>query len=190
MPPATTDKTTARFRPASDFPRSITGLKQEKAEAIYLELRDCLIFTNRSRGQLTRRNQEYKNKAMQLQSDVQRLQSLIEKLEVDKLQIEASKRQVISELQAEFATVSQHLDELSSAFDEIQDFENLLKSPTGLISATPRLIKFLRRIVTIVRFWRRPDDSQPTLTGTEQDRRDRPQMYDDPESNGRSLLDR
>ncbi|AZB73350.1 hypothetical protein [Synechococcus elongatus] len=190
MTSAQATNSSARFRPASDFPRSIAGMEQVKAEAIYAELRDCLVFSNRSRGQLNRRNQEYKNKAMQLQSDVQRLRSLIQKLEVDKIQLEASKQQVITELQAEFATVSQHLDELSSAFDEIQDFEEMLKTPLGLMANPSRFIQFLRKIASIVRFWRQPDPAQPTLADTEQDRRDRPQMYEGPAENGRALLDR
>ncbi|WP_338430231.1 hypothetical protein [Synechococcus elongatus] len=180
----------ARFRPATDFPRSITGLERSAAESLYAEMRDCLIFTNRSRGQLIRRNQEYRNTATQLQADVQRLQALIRILEVDRIQLEASKQQVIAELQAEFTIVSRHLDELSSAFDEIQDFDESSTTTLGLFANAARLVKFLKRIRTIVQFWRQPDPAQPAITHTEQDRRDRPQMYDDSASNGRSLLDR
>jgi hypothetical protein len=45
-----------RFRSATEFPRTLQGLESAEAEKLYLEMRDCLIFTNRSRSQLMRHN--------------------------------------------------------------------------------------------------------------------------------------
>lgn len=190
MPPATPAQTPDRFRPASDFPQNISGLERTEAESLYVEMRACLVFTNRSRGQLMRRSQEYKDKALQLQSDMQRLDALIKQLQGEKMQIEASKRQVIAELNAEFATVTRHLDELSNAFEDVQNFEEMLKSPMGLMANPGRFIQFLRKIASIVRFWRQPDQPDAPPLDTEQDRRERPWLYEGTAETNRSLLDR
>lgn len=187
-----------RFRSASDFPANVSGMNPAELEQIYAEMRDCLIFTNRSRGQLIRHNTSYRTKVNQLQTDVGRLQSLIQQLEADKIQIETSRQQVVKALKAEVATVSKHLDDLSGAFEEVQDFEESLTTPMGFLAAPGRVIRFLRRVSAIVKFWRQkeepeaislPRSQQLTLLDTEDDRRDRPQMYTDPASIQRSLRD-
>ena len=50
---ATSDQVSARFRSATEFPKTIEGLEGVAADSLYVEMRDCLIFTNRSRAQLT-----------------------------------------------------------------------------------------------------------------------------------------
>lgn len=90
-----------------------------------------------------------------------------------------------------------HLDKLTDAFDAIADIEN----PTGFIAQPGRFFRFIKALKAIVLFWREEQDEQPThgaLTGsvqlpkgygTDADRRANPQMYQDPASQGRSLLD-
>ncbi|NJM96253.1 MAG: hypothetical protein HC800_02745 [Phormidesmis sp. RL_2_1] len=75
---------TARFRPATDFPKEIRTIEPDQANALYVEMRDCLIFTNRSRAQLVRRNTEHKEKTLALRSHINTLQSLIEQLKAQK----------------------------------------------------------------------------------------------------------
>jgi hypothetical protein len=53
-----------RFRSATEFPKTIKPLDPSEAEQLYVEMRDCLIFTNRSRAQLLRRNEEHKRNTL------------------------------------------------------------------------------------------------------------------------------
>jgi hypothetical protein len=47
---------TERFRSAAEFPRTLQGVESDKSEKLFLEMRDCLVFTNRSQSQLMRHN--------------------------------------------------------------------------------------------------------------------------------------
>jgi hypothetical protein len=89
---ADSKSSTARFRSATEFPKTTRTLEREKADALYEEMRDCLVFTNRSRAQLIRRNEEHKSKAGLLKEDVQRLQGKIQQLAAEKQQIAQTNR--------------------------------------------------------------------------------------------------
>lgn len=205
---------TARFRSATDFPKGIEDLETEAANQLYAEMRDCLIFTNRSRAQLIRRNEEHKNKAIALRSNVDRLQSMIERLKQDKQALARDQQAIIAELEEEMIGMSQHLDQLSDAFSPIEGWADPDTGQFQFMAIPQRLFTFLRTVKNIVLAWRGDDgrgSSQPraiapsrggpslsdgahgnalTADEEEQDRRDRPQMYEDQASINRSLLDR
>ena len=193
-----------RFRSATEFPKSVQTLERSKADALYEEMRGCLIFTNRSRAQLIRRNEEHKTKTGLLKQDVQRLQGMIRQLAAEKQQIAQTKQDIIQALEAEMTTMASHLDELSVAFDDIADVETAEQTQWSFMALPRRFFRFLRAVKAVVLWWRseRPDDS-PSLPSASQsaalpgeaidedeDRRDRPQMYTDQASINRSLLDR
>lgn len=204
---------TARFRSATEFPQRIDHLNLEEAHQTYTEMRDCLIFTNRSRAQLIRRNEEHKAKAIALRSNVDRLQSMIERLKQDKQALAQEQQAIITELEQEMGGMSQHLDQLSEAFSPIEGWADPDTGQFQFMAIPQRLFAFLRTVKSIVRAWRSgdgPSDPPPraiaaqgpprlpdpnrgrALTPEEeaQDRRDRPQMYEDQASINRSLLDR
>lgn len=200
---ATSKEPSARFRSATEFPKTVENLERAAASEIYTEMRDCLIFTNRSRSQLIRRNEEHKQTALSLKSDTERLQGLINQLSLEKEQINFSNRQIISELQHEMAAMAGHLDELSNAFTTVSDVDNPQQAEWAFLAFPGRFVRFLRAIKAIVLWWRGEQSpaeansvinvSHTPLPGDpdlERDRRDNPQMYSDPASQGRSLLDR
>jgi len=182
-----------RFRSATEFPKTLDNLAPIEAERTYVELRDCLIFTNRSRSQLLRRNEEHKQKTQLVKADVERLQQLIQQLGTEKQQTAASNQQTVTELTEQIQLMSSHFDKLTEAFDGIADIEN----PVGFMAQPSRFFRFIQALKTIILFWRDESDS-PALTGypvakppaTEADRRENPQMYQDQASQGRSQLDR
>ncbi|HEY9878660.1 MAG TPA: hypothetical protein V6D29_09410 [Leptolyngbyaceae cyanobacterium] len=200
------DPPSDRFRSATEFPKTIQALDRPEADALYEEMRNCLIFTNRSRAQLVRRNQEYKDKTGLLKEDVQRLQSMIQKLAVEKQQTLQEKESIISDLETEMTKMASHLDELSVAFDAIADVETAEQTQWSFVALPGRFFRFVKAVRAVVSWWRsdRPDDlppasaptpAQPTLGPSEaededEDRFDRPQMYTDQASINRSLLDR
>lgn len=197
------DSPSDRFRSATDFPKTIQVLERTEADALYEELRDCLIFTNRSRAQLVRRNQEYKEKTGLLKEDVQRLQGMIHQLSAEKQQTVQEQQRIIGALEAEMTTMASHLDELSIAFDGIADADTAEQTQWSFIALPQRFFRFLKAVRVVVTWWRtdRPEDlpplsvsPQPSLGPSdeedEDDRQDRPQMYTDPASVNRSLLDR
>jgi len=198
------ESSSARFRSATEFPKTVQDLDLTKADALYQEMRDCLIFTNRSRAQLIRRNEEYKTKASLLKEDIQRLQTMIHQLAADKQRIAQEKQGIIQDLEAEMQTMASHLDELSFAFDGMADIDDAAQNQWSFVSMPNRFFRFLQAVKAIVMWWRsdRPTDNpplptpvQPSLSAGEEidlddDRRDRPQMYSDPASINRSLLDR
>jgi TolA-binding protein len=200
---ATQNHPSDRFRSATEFPKSIERLEQAEANKLYVEMRDCLIFTNRSRSQLLRRNEEHKQTTLQLKSDVARMQGLINQLTLEKTQITESNRQIVSELQQEMSTMASHLDELSDAFSVVANFDDPQQSGMGLLAAPGRFYRFLRAVRAIVLWWRKDDpalDAMPSETTPSQpsfpndstfdDRHENPQMHSDQASQGRSLLDR
>lgn len=191
-----------RFRPATDFPKTIVDLGKEDATQLYVELRECLIFTNRSRAQLLRRNVEHKNNALQLKEDVQRLQGLIHQLTAEKRQLAASSQAVVAELEEEMTLMGSHLDRLSDAFETVAEVEAMEQAQWSFLALPARFFRFLRTVKAIVSWWQdernpelssnlEPSETQlPGQLDTESDRRENPQMYTDQASQGRSLLDR
>ncbi|HEY9878104.1 MAG TPA: hypothetical protein V6D29_06590, partial [Leptolyngbyaceae cyanobacterium] len=180
-----------RFRSATEFPKTIQSLERPEADALYEEMRDCLIFTNRSRAQLIRRNQEYKGKTGLLKEDVQRLQGMLHNLATEKQQTLQEKERMISALEAEMTTMASHLDELSVAFDAIADVETAEQTQWSFIALPNRFFRFVRAVRTVVAWWRsdRPNDLPPAASpapsqtalmpseteGEDEDRHDRPQ---------------
>lgn len=201
---ATPEQPSARFRSATEFPKSIDRLNSSEAMALYVEMRECLIFTNRSRAQLIRRNEEHKQSAIKLRADVERLQDFINQLGLEKQQLAANNQAIVSQLEREISSMATHLNQLSDAFDKVADIDNSSQLQWGMLSFPSRFLNFLKAVRTIVMFWREEGDSgaeftaingsRPQLPGTSSeaadDRRDRPQMHDDPASRGRSLLDK
>ncbi|WP_404783648.1 hypothetical protein [Altericista sp. CCNU0014] len=188
----------ARFRSATEFPRSLQGIETTEAEKLYLEMRDCLIFTNRSRSQLMRHNNGYRDKVAQLKTDVAKLQSGIDALSLEKRDLVQSKQDAIAALQQEMSTLTQHLDQLSEAFDDVANFDVSGPNQFGFLASSGKFFRFLRAVRSIVLWWRQ--DEPPTVqsslpanthpSNNSEDRRNNPQMYTDPASNGRSLLDK
>lgn len=196
------DSPSDRFRSATEFPKTIQTLERSEAETLYEEMRDCLIFTNRSRAQLVRRNQEYKERTGLLKEDVQRLQAMIQRLAVEKQQTLQEKEEMIRALETEMTTMASHLDELAIAFDGVADVETAEQTQWSFVALPGRFFRFVRAVRAVVTWWRsdRPDDlppapSRPALGPSEpedgdEDRQDNPQMYTDQASINRSLLDR
>ncbi|NCJ05995.1 hypothetical protein GS597_05605 [Synechococcales cyanobacterium C] len=191
----------ARFRKATEFPQTIAGLEQADADALYTEMRDCLVFTNRSRGQLIRRNEEHKAKAGLLKTDIQRLQGIISQLATEKQQISAANQAIIQDLTVEIAKMATHLDELSLAFDGVAEIETADQSQWHFVSLPNRFFRFLKAVKAVVLWWRSEHPLAPTELSASQthtlpgasedlDRRHNPQMYTDSASVNRSLLDR
>lgn len=191
----TTPSSSARFRSAAEFPKSIEQLSHSEVEHLYSEMRDCLIFTNRSRAQLMRRNEEHKQTTLQVRAEVEQLQQLIQQLAVEKQQLTVNNQQIVTELTQQIETMSGQLDQLVEAFDGIADVE----SPMGFMAQPSRFFRFLRALKAIVLFWKDEtgleEQPQPTRSPRlspqqlEADRRENPRMYQDPASINRSLLD-
>jgi len=201
------DQTPARFRSATEFPRTIDNLNHSDANNLYEEMRECLIFTNRSRGQLLRRNEEHKQSTLQLKADVERLQALINQLKLEKQQLIQDNQIVISELEREIGSMTGHLDRLSAAFEPVsEDLEDTTRMYWSFINLPKRFLDFIRTVKAVVLSWREENNNDtsiapitspsiPKLPGTteietDSDRKDKPQMYTDPASIGRDLLDR
>jgi hypothetical protein len=199
------EQTSSRLRSATEFPQSIEHLPLQDANQIYREMRDCLVFTNRSRAQLVRRNTEHKEKALRLKTDVERLNSYLQQLALDKEQLTARNQQVVAGLEREMAVLSQHLDHLSEVFDQVSDVDSLEQTKWSYLSFPSRFFNFIRAVRAIVTAWRNDDDQPVEIEASstpselpvaeepvdpEKDARDHPWMYDDPASTGRSLLDR
>jgi outer membrane murein-binding lipoprotein Lpp len=189
---------TARFRSATEFPKHIESLDRAEANRLYGEMRDCLIFTNRSRSQLIRRNEEHKQKTQQLMADVVRLNSAIQQLSLDKEQLTQHNQAIVADLEQEIRTISTHMTSLSEAFEGVADLSN----PMAVMASPSRFMRFFQAIRSIVLWWRQDQDDNPgiarlaqanTVTldsdDSEDNRSDRPQMYTDPASVNRSLLE-
>ncbi len=188
------DLPTARFRPATDFPKTIQSLEREQVEQLYSEMRDCLIFTNRSRAQLTRRNEEYKQSLAVLRDDAARMQGLIQQLSAEKSEILRDRQAVIFELQRELRAMTTHLEGISSAFDEVKD----INDPMEVMSIPGKFRKFWKALKALILWWRDNYGGEPALPPTpprplppslEDDHRENPQMYTDPASIQRSERD-
>lgn len=194
------DTPSSGFRSASEFPKTLDNLQAEEANQLYQQMRDCLIFTNRSRGQLIRRNEEYKKSTLKLKTDVERLQGLINQLSSVKKQGSQDSQQTIQALESELQKMTSHLDQLSEAFD-LMGVNDPQHVQWGLFTGN-RLYQFWSAIRKIVLWWREENGVESsTLTGSvppqlpsefdvDEDRREHPQMYEDSASIGRSLLDK
>ncbi|MUL37210.1 hypothetical protein [Gloeocapsopsis dulcis] len=201
---ATSEQTPPCFRSATEFPKTIGQLNRSELEEIYGEMRNCLIFTNRSRAQLLRRNEEHKQSAIKLKTDVERLQILINQLNQEKQQLAQSQQQIVTGLEQEISSISKHLDNLSEVYNTVADIEDMTQTQWSFLSLPQRFFQLLRAVKTIVLSWREEhyEDttnisikgaSQPKIsdsTDLDNARREQPQMYEDPASIGRSLLDK
>ncbi|MBD2364743.1 hypothetical protein H6G36_26825 [Anabaena minutissima FACHB-250] len=198
------NQSSARFRSATEFPKTIESISNADADKLYKEMRDCLIFTNRSRSQLLRRNEEHKQSALRIKTDVERLQVLINQLKLEKEQLASGNRQIVTDLEHEIGSMAGYLDQLSAAFDSVADVDNPDKAYWGVLSFPGRFLKFLNAIKAIVMWWRddREEDSKsltvtnvsqtylPGTVATDEERIEKPQMHSDQASQGRSLLDK
>ncbi|HEY9895561.1 MAG TPA: hypothetical protein V6D34_09145 [Candidatus Sericytochromatia bacterium] len=191
---ATSKHPTERFRSATDFPKTVEHLSASDVSQLYVEMRDCLIFTNRSRSQLVRRNEEHKQTVVTLRSDVARLQQLINQVAQDKQVLAQNKQDVITALEQELGTMSSHLDQISRAFKDVED----INGPMGAMAFPVRFNRFWRALRALVIWWREENDegmdsgalppaSSPSLN--QEDRQEKPQMHSDPASVQRSLRD-
>lgn len=196
---ADSQPSTARFRSATEFPKTTRTLERDHADALYEEMRDCLVFTNRSRAQLVRRNEEHKAKAVLLKEDVQRLQGMIRQLATEKQQITHANQDIIQALEAEMITMASHLDDLTFAFDGMEGLATAEQTNRSFMASPFRFFRLLRIVRSVVMWWQteRPEDKLPLpssqialsdeVEDEDQDRRDRPQMYTDQASVNRSL---
>ena len=196
----TSASNTARFRSATDFPKKIQSLEQEQATALYEEMRDCLIFTNRSRAQLARRNAEHKETTIELRDRITHFQGLINQLKNQKQTQLLEKEALINRLATEMTEMSTQLGTLSEAFNEVGDIEAETQTHWGQLVFPSRFMKLLRAVKSVMLWWNQQDgrslpgdDSAIEIihqTATEAEKRDQPQMHSDQASIGRSLLDR
>lgn len=193
---STPNPSTERFRSATDFPKSVNHLGISEANRVYQEMRDCLIFTNRSRSQLIRRNEEHKQTALTLKADVARLQQLIQQAALEKQALLQNRGLVISELEGELRQMSSHLDQLSKAFEDVEDVNGAM----GVMAIPGRFARFWQALRALIVWWRDEYGDEPVPSskqispsqppsGDGNDQRENPQMYTDPASVQRSLRD-
>jgi hypothetical protein len=198
-----------RFRPATDFPQQIGTLEREQADSLYVEMRECLIFTNRSRAQLMRRNTEHKDKALKLRGDLSHLQSLIDQLQAQKQMQLAEREAIIAQLAGEMKEMDTQLGTLSDAFDAVGDVAGEAQAQWGRLLFPARIMNLLKAVKALMQWYKKDDD--PDLSNSmipvgntpnpsdgmiqidiidEQHRRDYPHQYTDQASINRDLLDR
>jgi hypothetical protein len=186
---------TDRFRSATDFPKTVEQLNSSEVSQLYVEMRDCLIFTNRSRSQLLRRNEDHKQTVATLRSDIARFHQLIHQLAQEKQALAQNKQDVITALEQEVTTMSSHLEQISQAFRDVED----IGSPMGAMAFPVRFNRFWRALKALITWWREENDdfdansralpSASSSSLNDADRRENPQMYTDPASVQRSLRD-
>jgi hypothetical protein len=131
---------------------------------------------------------------------------MISQLKGEKEQLAADNRQIVAALEREIGSMAGHSDQLSAAFDSVADVDNPDKAYWGVLSVPGKFLKFLNAIKAIVMWWRDDQEedtkslivtnvSQTYLPGkvevdTDEERIEKPQMYTDQASQGRSLLDK
>jgi hypothetical protein len=203
-PERAANQTPDRFRPATDFPKDVSRLQRDELERTYLEMRECLVFTNRSRGQLLRRNEEHKQTSLQLRADVVKLQVSIQKLAQEKQQLAASSQALLQGMEQELMAMGDRLETLSSAFDAVADVETAERMQWSFLTLPQRFLNFLNAVRSIVNWWREEQGieatpSQPALPPAKRkltpeeeaiDRRENPHLYTDTASVQRANLDR
>jgi hypothetical protein len=188
----------ARFRPATDFPKTVSTLAPEEVVGLYDEMRECLLFTNRSRGQLIRRNSEHKEKTIALRSCITTLQGLIDQLQSQKQSQLQENQAIIAQLASEMREMDGQLNTLSQAFDAVGDIESEAQNQWGRLLFPMRIMTLLKAVRSLMQWYKK--DDKPTLgpdativevsTVDEQHRRDYPEQYTDQASINRDLLDR
>jgi len=171
-----------------------------QASSMYEEMRDCLIFTNRSRAQLLRRNSEHKETTLQLRDRLTHFQSLIDQLKNQKQAQLLEKEALINQLAEEMTEMSTQLGTLSDAFSEVGDVEAEAQTHWGQLVFPARIVRLLRAVRSVMLWWNQrdgqslPEDSDVVeivhANATEADKQDQPQMHSDQASTGRYLLDR
>ena len=190
---ATSNHPTERFRSATDFPKTVEHLSASDVSQLYVEMRDCLIFTNRSRSQLVRRNEEHKQTVVTLRSDVARFQQLVSQLAQEKQVLTQNNQDVVAALEQELNTMTSHLDQISQAFKEVED----IGSPMGAMAFPSRFNRFWRALRALITWWREENDGvnsgalppASSLSLNQEERQEKPQMHSDPASVQRSLRD-
>lgn len=156
---------------------------------LYGEMRECLIFTNRSRSQLLRRNEEHKATTQSLRADLLRLQSAINQLNLEKQQLARQDREIIDTLKQEIGTMSSHLDQLSLAFEDVEDINSVM----GVMAIPGRFARFWQALKALIIWWRDEQGYEPNnpialpSRDSDRDRQENPQMHTDPASVQRSL---
>jgi hypothetical protein len=183
---ASSDQPIARFRPATDFPKTIADCDRSAADAIYVEMRECLVFTNRSRGQLSRHNSDYRQNILKLKQHVEKLESLVNTLTQDKQRL-AAQTSVLPELEQEIETMKAYMNQLSDAFGEVAE----ARDSTHTQMMPGRIWRFLQAVKAIVLWWREENSEPTTLPAiTQEEITAKPQMGSDQSSIGKSLLDK
>ena len=157
MAASTTD--TQRFRSATDFPQQIQTLEREQANALYAEMRECLIFTNRSRAQLVRRNTEHKDKTLQLRDKIGNLQGLINQLQTQKQTQLAEREAIITQLAGEMQEMDAQLNTLSQAFDAVGDVESEAQSQWGRLLFPKRILSLLKAVKALMQWYKKRRDT-------------------------------
>lgn len=190
-----TESSTARLRSATEFPKALEQLNPAEANQLYVELRDCLIFTNRSRSQLIRRNEEHKQSVLSLRGDMMRLQSLISQLNLEKQDLLNDRQTVVTDLGHELNVMTSHLEQLAIAFEDVKDVNGAM----GAMAIPGKFAKFWQALKALIVWWHDEHGDEPSATNSltpkptqpelESDRRDRPQMHTDPASIQRAERD-
>lgn len=172
---SSSDQPIARFRPATDFPKTITDLDRSAADALYVEMRECLVFTNRSRGQLNRHNSDYRQNILKLKQHVETLETLSNRLTQDKQRL-ATQTSLLPELEQEIETMKTYMNQLSEAFGDVAE----LRDSTHTQMMPGRIWKFFQAVKAIVLWWRE-ENSPPVILPalTEEEIDEKPQMIDE-----------
>lgn len=151
-------KPTERFRSATDFPKTVEHLDASDVNQLYVEMRDCLIFTNRSRSRLIRRNEEHEQTILTLQDDVDRLQKLIHQLSEEKQALVQRQQSTIATLEQELNTMLSYLGQVSQAFREVEDITSLMEG----VAIPDRLNRFWQASKVLVDWWQEENDDFDT----------------------------
>lgn len=198
------NQNTQEFRSATEFPASIQELGIKEADQIYCEIRQYLVSTNRSQGQLRRYNESYRQDISKYRDNISDLQKTRDNLQLAINQLTTEKKELLNEkseaielLEQEVTNLSSHLDTLSEAFEGIIDFDdpNVQWASTGFMT---RVLNFLKSVRRIVQWWN-TDDQLPSTEKHESlppsqeniaiEKRENPRMYTDPASINRALRD-
>ncbi len=187
--------------PPGQLPPPFRQVAMEQIEPLYQQMRDAIIAQRYRKIQLE--NQELRAQLAQWQEEKGQLQELLSRSALEKVQSTDQERQTILELQEESAIMGSRLDELVEAFEQVDNGSGGQWNFMAM-AAPYKLIRFREALKGIVDWWQSDDDELPPSSQStslpptpptsprqiEQDRRDRPQLHDDPASMGRSLLDR
>ncbi|KAI9135116.1 hypothetical protein [Acaryochloris sp. CCMEE 5410] len=195
---------TQEFRSATEFPTSIQELDIKEADRVYCEIRQYLVSTNRSQGQLRRYNESYRQDISKYRDNISDLQKTRDNLQLAINQLTAEKKELLNDkseaielLEQEVTNLSGNLDTLSEAFEGIIDFDdpNVQWASTSFMT---RVWNFLKSVRLIVRGWNIEDQLPstadheslpPSRENIAMEERENPRMYTDPASINRALRD-